>query len=81
VSRERNTCWKLQEALDEAGEAYEIVPGPWPSRKGRPDLIEGTGQTPYPQLSSTTAGGTGRSQGNWPARSVDDGPSLAGPVA
>jgi hypothetical protein len=26
-------CWKVQKALDEAGVDYEIVLGPWTSRK------------------------------------------------
>jgi len=43
-------CWKVQKALDEAGVEYEIVPGPWPGRKGRAAVIEGTGQSSYPAI-------------------------------
>jgi hypothetical protein len=43
-------CWKVQKALDEQGIAYEVVPGPWPSRKKRVALIAGTGQTSYPAI-------------------------------
>ena len=41
-------CWKVQKALDEQGIDYEIVKGPWPRRKTRTAVIEGTGQTSYP---------------------------------
>ena len=37
-------CWKVQKALDEQGIEYEIVTGPWPSRKKRTAVIGGTGQ-------------------------------------
>ena len=43
-------CWKVQKALDEAGVDYEVVPGPWPSRKGRTEVINGTGQSSYPAI-------------------------------
>jgi glutathione S-transferase len=43
-------CWKVQKALDEQGIAYEVVPGPWPSRKKRVAVIEGTGQAQYPAI-------------------------------
>jgi Glutathione S-transferase, N-terminal domain len=43
-------CWKVQKALDEMGIEYEVVPGPWPSRKKRSELIEGTGQSAYPAI-------------------------------
>jgi hypothetical protein len=43
-------CWQVQRALDEQGVEYEIVPGPWPGRKNRTAVIEGTGQPLYPAI-------------------------------
>jgi hypothetical protein len=43
-------CWKVQQALDEQGIEYEIVKGPWPGRKNRTAVIEGTGQALYPAI-------------------------------
>ena len=43
-------CWKVQKALDVAGIEYEVVPGPWPRRKPRHRVIEGTGQPLYPAI-------------------------------
>jgi hypothetical protein len=43
-------CWVVQKALDEQGIAYEIVPGPWPGRKGRTAMWTGTGQPLYPGI-------------------------------
>jgi hypothetical protein len=43
-------CWRVQKALDEQGIAYEVVKGPWPRRKTRTALIEGTGQSAYPAI-------------------------------
>jgi hypothetical protein len=43
-------CWKVQKALDEQGIEYEIVAGPWPSRKKRSAVLEGTGQALYPAI-------------------------------
>ncbi|HZQ80433.1 MAG TPA: glutathione S-transferase N-terminal domain-containing protein [Gaiellaceae bacterium] len=43
-------CWKVQKALDEQGIEYEVVPGPWPSRKKRTTMIEHTGQPLYPAI-------------------------------
>jgi hypothetical protein len=40
----------VQKALDEQGIEYEIVKGPWPSRKSRTAVIEGTGQNLYPAI-------------------------------
>ena len=37
-------------ALDERGIDYEVVPGPWPSRKKRTAVIAGTGQSAYPAI-------------------------------
>ena len=43
-------CWKVQKALDDQGIAYEVVKGPWPSRKKRTAVREGTGQALYPAI-------------------------------
>jgi hypothetical protein len=43
-------CWKVQKALDETGVDYELVLGPWPSKKKREAVIAGTGQTLYPAI-------------------------------
>jgi glutaredoxin len=43
-------CWRVQKALDDQGVEYEVVPGPWPSRKKRAAVIEGTGQQSYPAI-------------------------------
>jgi hypothetical protein len=43
-------CWKVQKALDGQGIEYEVVPGPWPRRKTRTAVIEGTGQPLYPAI-------------------------------
>ena len=43
-------CWKVQKALDDTGIDYELVLGPWPSRKKREAVIAGTGQAPYPAI-------------------------------
>jgi len=43
-------CWKVQSALDAAGVEYEVVRGPWPGRKKRVAVREGTGQTSYPAI-------------------------------
>jgi hypothetical protein len=40
----------VQKALDDQGIEYEIVPGPWPRRKNRTALLEGTGQALYPAI-------------------------------
>jgi hypothetical protein len=40
----------VQKALDEAGVQYEVVKGPWPGRKNRTAIKEGTGQTSYPAI-------------------------------
>jgi hypothetical protein len=46
----KHPCWRVQKALDEQGIAYEVVKGPWPRRKTRTALIEGTGQSAYPAI-------------------------------
>jgi hypothetical protein len=43
-------CWRVQQALDEQGIEYEVVPGPWPGRKKRTTVIAGTGQPLYPDI-------------------------------
>jgi hypothetical protein len=43
-------CWKVQKALDDAGVEYELVTGPWPSRKKRTAVLDGTGQSSYPAI-------------------------------
>lgn len=43
-------CWAVQKALDDQGIVYEVVPGPWPGRKKRVAVIEGTGQPLYPAI-------------------------------
>jgi hypothetical protein len=43
-------CWRVQKALDDQEIAYEVVPGPWPGRKNRTEVIEGTGQSSYPAI-------------------------------
>jgi len=50
VKTKGHPCWKVQKALDDQGIAYEVVPGPWPSRKKRTALLEGTGQSAYPAI-------------------------------
>jgi len=43
-------CWRVQQALDEQGIEYEVVPSPWPGRKKRTAVIAGTGQPLYPDI-------------------------------
>jgi len=43
-------CWTVQQALDEQGVEYEIVTGPWPSRKKRTQMLELFGQALYPVI-------------------------------
>ena len=43
-------CWKVQKALDDQGIDYEVAPGPWPGRKNRTAVLEGTGQALYPAI-------------------------------
>jgi hypothetical protein len=43
-------CWRIQKALDDQGIEYEVVPGPWPARKKRTAVLEGTGQAQYPAI-------------------------------
>ena len=50
VKIDAHPCWKVQKALDEQGVEYEVVKGPWPSRKKRTELVEGTGQSSYPAI-------------------------------
>ena len=57
-------CWKVQKALDEQGIDYEVVPGPWPSRKNRTAVTE-DGQPLTQRSSSGTAAGTESSRRTW----------------
>jgi hypothetical protein len=50
VKVDGHPCWRVQKALDEAGIEYEVVPGPWPSRKKRTTVIELSGQALYPVI-------------------------------
>ena len=50
VKMKGHPCWKVQKALDDQGIAYEVVQGPWPSRKKRSAVLEGTGQAMYPAI-------------------------------
>jgi hypothetical protein len=50
VKASRHPCWKVQKALDDEGIEYEIVKGPWPGRKKRRSVLEGTGQSLYPAI-------------------------------
>jgi len=50
VKAQGHPCWRVQKALDEQGIEYEVVPGPWPSRKKRTAVMEGTGQPKYPAI-------------------------------
>jgi hypothetical protein len=43
-------CWKVQKALEDQGIDYEVAKGPWPGRKNRTALLEGTGQALYPAI-------------------------------
>lgn len=43
-------CWEVQKALDAQGIDYELVRGPWPSRKKRTAVLQGTGQALYPAI-------------------------------
>ena len=63
-------CWRVQKALDAQGIEYEIVPGPWPSRKTRTAVLEGTGQA----LSQLSYGpGNGSVYPHYAAKSVNSG--------
>jgi hypothetical protein len=42
-------CWRVQQALDEAGIHYDVVTGPW-RPKNRAVVLEGTGQPLYPAI-------------------------------
>jgi hypothetical protein len=43
-------CWTVQKALDDQGIDYEVVRGPWPSKKKRSAVLGGTGQALYPAI-------------------------------
>jgi hypothetical protein len=65
-------CWTVQKALDEQGIDYEIVKGPWPRRKNRTAVIEGTGQTSYPAIQFED-GSWYREQSKDMARTISEG--------
>ena len=46
----RHPCWTVQKALDDMGVEYVVVKESWPSRKGRTEVIEGTGQSGLPAI-------------------------------
>ena len=49
VKTDGHPCWKVQQALDEAGVEYELVKGPL--RRGKRDEIERlSGQRKYPVI-------------------------------
>jgi hypothetical protein len=50
IKMKGHPCWRVQKALDDQGIAYDVVKGPWPGRKNRTDVIEGTGQALYPAI-------------------------------
>jgi hypothetical protein len=50
VKLKGHPCWKVQKALDDMGVDYEVAPGPWPQRKSRTAVIDGTGQALYPAI-------------------------------
>jgi glutaredoxin len=50
IKMKGHPCWKVQKALDDQGIDYEVVKGPWPGRKNRTAVREGTGQTSYPAI-------------------------------
>src|ERR1700712_358011 len=43
IKMKGHPCWRVQKALDDQGIDYDVVKGPWPGRKNRTDVIEGTG--------------------------------------
>jgi hypothetical protein len=65
-------CWVVQKALEDQGVAYEVVPGPWPSRKKRVAVIEGTGQPLYPAIEFED-GSWYREESREMARTIRDG--------
>jgi hypothetical protein len=50
VKLKNHPCWAVQKALDDQGIEYEVVKGPWPGRKKRDAVFEGTGQRLYPAI-------------------------------
>ena len=65
-------CWRVQKALDAQGIAYEVVKGPWPGRKGRTAVVEGTGQSNYPAIQFED-GSWYREQSNDMAQTIREG--------
>jgi hypothetical protein len=62
----------VQKALDEQGIDYEIVKGPWPGRKNRTAVREGTGQSSYPAIQFED-GSWYREESTEMARTIRDG--------
>ena len=48
--RFRHACWRVQEALDEQGIAYEVVAAPTFPRGRRTEVLEHTGQHFLPAI-------------------------------
>jgi hypothetical protein len=65
-------CWRVQKALDEQGIDYELVLGPWPARKGRTAVVQGTGQSSYPAIEFED-GSWYREQSKEMARTIREG--------
>ena len=65
-------CWRVQKALDEAGIEYEVVPGPWPSRKKRTTVMELSGQPLYPVIQFED-GSVYREESKEMARTIEEG--------
>ena len=64
-------CWRVQKALDEAGVAYEVVPGP--VRRSKRETMEAhTGQRLYPAIEFEN-GTWYREQSADMARTIRDG--------
>jgi hypothetical protein len=64
-------CWRVQEALDGQGIAYEVVPSPW-RPKNRTAVTEGTGQRLYPGVQFED-GGWYREESKEMARTIREG--------
>jgi glutathione S-transferase len=47
---DKHPCFRVQNALDEAGVEYEIVKVAWPRKSKRIDVIEHTGQPHVPAI-------------------------------
>lgn len=47
---DRHPCFRVQNALDDAGVEYEIVRVAWPGKRRRHEVIEHTGQAHVPAI-------------------------------